>query len=97
MKEEDIKHIMKLLDFSYGKYDIKKVFYDVVMLQAYFINIFMIGRTELSEEFDKVMEHYSKDEQMHIWEIMYELSMLYKKQQEANQFFHSGHSVFPLC
>ena len=42
MKEEEIKHIMKLLDFSYVKYDIKKVFYDVVMLQAYFINIFMM-------------------------------------------------------
>ena len=84
MKDEDIKHIMKLLDFSHGKYDIKKVFYDVVLLQTYFINIFMIGRTELSKEFNKAMEHYSKEEQIHIWEIMYELSMLYKKQQEAN-------------
>mgnify|MGYP004599558521 CR=1 FL=1 len=84
MKDEDIKHIIKLLDFSYGKYDVKKVFYDVIMLQTYFINIFMIGRTELSDEFDKTMEHYSPEEQKHIWEIMYELSMLYKRQEEAN-------------
>ena len=84
MKDENIKHIIKLLDFSHGKYDIKKIFYDVVMLQTYFINIFMIGRTELSDEFDKTMEQYSPEDQKHIWEIMYELSTLYKKQQEAN-------------
>lgn len=84
MKDEDIKHIIDLLNFSHGKYDIKKIFYDVVMLETYFINIFLIGKKELANEFDKVMESYTPQEQKQIWQILMELALLYKKQQKTN-------------
>lgn len=84
MEDEDIKHIMNLLNFSHGKYDIKKIFYDVVMLETYFINIFIIGRKELAKDFDQTMEFYTSQEQMQIWQILMELALLYKKQQKAN-------------
>ena len=36
--DEDIKKIIDMLNFSNGKYDIKDIFRDVVLLEGHFIN-----------------------------------------------------------
>jgi len=84
MNDEDIKHIIDLLHFSNGKYDTKKIFQDVVSLETYFINAFLIGKKEYAEEFDKLMGFYTLKEQQQMWEILLELAVLYQKQKEAN-------------
>ena len=79
MKENDLKNIIALLDFSNGKYDIKKIFSDIVALEAYFINIFLIGKEEYSKAFDRIIQTYTISEQGEIYKVLLELAELFNK------------------
>lgn len=81
--DEDIKKIIDMLNFSNGKYDIKDIFRDVVLLEGHFINSGLVGVQKSADEFDKIMLKYNLQEQAQIWHIIFELTELYKRQYEA--------------
>lgn len=82
MLEEQINHIIKLMGFTNGKYEIQQIFRDLVTLETYFILFSQIGEKEYGDKFDNIMINYNLYEQRMLWEMLSKLSNLYNEQKE---------------
>lgn len=79
---QDIKEFYNKLDFTHGKYNTKDVFVDLVTLETYFIYVTLLKQSEKAKEFDELMKKYTLNEQKYMWQMLLELSELYKKQDK---------------
>lgn len=89
---EDIEHIIDLLQFSHGKYNVVTVFQDLIALVAYLISATQTNNKDSALEFDKRMETYTIEEQVHMWNLISELASLYQKQHEPVDILGSIHN-----
>lgn len=80
MLNKDIENIIKLMEFSNGKYDKKTIFRDLVMLETYLINTILIGENKYADSFNKKMKEYTFEEQQELMNILITLTEIYNKQ-----------------
>ena len=52
----------------------------------------MIGNKEYAKEFDKILEKYTENERIKLWQILLNLSELYQKQQEPKDILGEMYS-----
>lgn len=82
MTDIDLKSFVKKLDFTNGKYSIKDVFRDVITLEVFIIQRFMLLKEDYKEQYDSLLNKYTESEQHHLKELGLELAKLYDKQTE---------------
>lgn len=80
--ENELKELIDKMDFSNGKYNRRQIFQDVVTLETYFINIFLLNKKEFEKEYDVVMGKYDVGEREKVFKLMLNLAELFQKQTE---------------
>lgn len=82
MIENDIKEFCKKLNFTCGKYSGKDTFRDVISLLVFVIQIYMIGNKDYLENYNRILDKYTEDEQLQLKQLGKELAEIYNKQSE---------------
>lgn len=80
MLNKDMENIIKLMEFSHGKYDKKSIFKDLVMLETYLINTILIGEDKYADKFNQIMKAYPFEDQKELMNILITLTEIYNKQ-----------------
>lgn len=82
MLDNEIKEFVKKLEFTNGKYNVKKIFTDVVALAVCVIQFGILGNEDYRKQYDTILQSYTEKEQVEIQVIVLELAELYNKQKE---------------
>lgn len=82
MVDTELKSFVKKLDFTNGKYSNRDVFRDVIALEVFIIQRFMLLNEDYKEQYDSLLNKYTESEQQQLKELGLELAELYNKQTE---------------
>lgn len=82
MVDTELKSFVKKLDFTNGKYSNRDVFRDVIALEVFIIQRFMLLNEDYKEQYDSLLNKYTELEQQQLKELGLELAELYNKQTE---------------
>ena len=84
MLEKDIEEFVKKLDFTHGKYDNKDIFRDLISLEVFMIQAYMLFNEDYKKKYQDLLKKYTKEEQKQLQVLSIELAELYIKQTDTN-------------
>lgn len=82
--DKDIAEFVQKLDFTGGKYSAIDIFRDLITLETYLIYATLLEQKDKAKEFDEFMTKYTANEQVQMWQLVFDLTNLYKKQNKPN-------------